>query len=140
VASASVSLAGVSDLEKELRFDSDISKSAVQREFARSRVGDPALMKTAFDAVSPLQHADRIKAPLLIAHGELDERVPLSQGKEMYDRMRALHKDVVWLGFDNEKHSLWHIENQRDFYEAVFKLLERTIGKGVPPANAPVDQ
>ena len=132
-----VSLAGVSDLEKELRFDSDISKSAVQREFARSRVGDPTLMKTAFDAVSPLQHADRIKAPLLIAHGELDERVPVSQGKEMYDRMRALKKDVVWLGFDNEKHSLWHIENQRDFYDAVFKLLERTIGKGVPPANAP---
>jgi len=135
-----VSLAGVSDLEKELRVDSDISKSAIGREIWRNRVGDPTLMKTTFDSVSPLQHADRIKAPLLIAHGELDERVPLSQGKEMYDRMRALHKDVVWLEFDNEKHSLGHIENQRDFYEAVFKLLERTIGKGVPPANAPAQR
>lgn len=132
-----VSLAGVSDLEKELRLDSDISKSAVQREYARSRIGDPALMKTAFDAVSPLQHADRIKAPLLLAHGKLDERVPVSQGREMYDRMRALHKDVRWLEFDDEKHTLWHIQNQRDYYEAVFDLLERTIGKGLVPANAP---
>ena len=128
-----VSLAGVSDLEKELRFDSDISKSAVQRKFARSRIGDPTLMKTAFDSVSPLQHADRIKAPLLLAHGKLDERVPVSQGRQMYDRMRALHKDVQWLEFSDEEHSLWHIENQRDYYDAVFALLARTIGKGEPP-------
>ena len=130
-----VSLAGVSDLERELRFDSDISKSAVQREFARSRIGDPTLMKTEFDAVSPLLHADRIEAPLLLVHGKLDERVPMSQGRQMYDRMRDLHKDVKWLEFFNEKHTLWYVENQRDFYDAVFDLLERTIGKGVPPAE-----
>ena len=131
-----VSLAGVSDLEQELRLDSDISKSAVQREFARSRIGDPTLMKTTFDAVSPLQHAALIKAPLLLVHGKLDERVPVSQGRQMYDRMRALHKDAQWIEFSDEKHSLWHIENQRDFYDAVFELLERTIGKGVAPADA----
>ncbi len=131
-----VSLAGVSGLEMELRVDSDISKSAVQREFANSRVGDPALMKTTFDSVSPLQHADLIKAPLLLAHGKLDERVPLSQGRQMYDRMRTLHKDVQWIEFYNEGHSLWHINNQRDFYDAVFGLLERTIGKGIAPADA----
>ncbi len=131
-----VSLAGVSDLETELRIDSDISKDAVQREYARSRWGDPTLMKTTFDSVSPLQHADRIKAPLLLAHGKLDERVPMSQGRQMYDRMRALHKDVQWLEFYNEHHSLGHVENQRDYYDAVFDLLERTIGKGIAPADA----
>ena len=131
-----VSLAGVSDLEKELRFDSDISKDAVAREFTRSRIGDPTLMKTTFDSVSPLQHANLIKAPLLLAHGKLDERVPPSQGRQMYDRMRALHKDVKWIEFSNEGHSLWHIENQRDYYDAVFELLERTIGKGIAPADA----
>ena len=131
-----VSLAGVSDLETELRVDSDISKSALRREFTRSRWGDPTLMKTTFDSVSPLQHADRIKAPLLLAHGKLDERVPMSQGRQMYDRMRALHKDVQWLEFYNEGHSLSHVENQRDYYDAVFGLLERTIGKGIAPADA----
>lgn len=132
-----VSLAGVSDLEKELRVDSDISKSAIGREFSRSRIGDPTLMKSTFDSVSPLQHADRIQAPLLLAHGKLDQRVPMSQGRQMFDRLRALHKDVQWLEFYNEGHSLSHIENQRDFYEAVFELLERTIGKGIAPAGAP---
>ncbi|MDP9125463.1 MAG: S9 family peptidase [Pseudomonadota bacterium] len=132
-----VSLAGVSDLEKELKLDSDISKSAVQREYARSRIGDPALMKAVFDSVSPLLHADQIKAPLLIVHGTLDERVPLSQGRQMFDRMRALHKDVQWIEFDKEGHSLWRVEDQRDYYDAVFELLERTIGKGIAPADAP---
>ena len=131
-----VSLAGVSDLEKELKLDSDISKSAVQREYARSRIGDPALMKTVFDSVSPLLHADPIKAPLLIVHGRLDERVPLSQGRQMFERMRALHKDVRWIEFDKEGHSLWRIEDQRDYFDAVFELLERTIGKGIAPADA----
>jgi len=132
-----VSLAGVSDLEKELRVDSDISKSAIGREIWRNRVGDPTLMKATFDSVSPLQHADRIKAPVLLAHGKLDERVPMLQGRQMYDRLRALHKDVQWLDFYNEGHSLWQVDNQRDFYDAVFGLLERTIGKGIAPANAP---
>ena len=50
--------------------------------------------------------------------------------------MRALHKDVQWLEFSDEEHSLWHIENQRDYYDAVFALLARTIGKGEPPLTA----
>jgi dipeptidyl aminopeptidase/acylaminoacyl peptidase len=58
-----------------------------------------------------LQHANLVKAPLPIAHGKLDERVPMSQGRQMCDRMRALHRDVHWLEFSNEGHSLWHIEN-----------------------------
>ena len=132
-----VSLAGVSDLEKELRLDADFSKNAVGREFTRKEWGDLASMKTTFDSVSPLQHADRIQAPVLLAHGKLDERVPMSQGRQMYDRMRELHKDAQWLEFYNEAHTLWRVENQRDYYDAVFQLLERTIGKGVPPANAP---
>ena len=86
-----------------------------------------------FDSVSPLLHADQIKAPLLIVHGTLDERVPLSQGRQMFDRMRALHKDVKWIEFDKEGHSLWRVEDQRDYYDAVFELLARTIGKGEPP-------
>ena len=128
-----VSVAGVSDLESQFLTDSDVSKSAVQREFTRARVGDPTLMKATFDTVSPLKHADRIRVPLLLVHGTLDERVPLSQGRNMYRQMRALGKDVKWLEFDDEAHTLWHIKNQRDYYEAVFDLLERTIGKGIQP-------
>ena len=44
---------------------------------------------------------------------------------------------MQWIEFYNERHSLWHMESQRDFCDAVFALLERTIGKGIAPADAP---
>jgi dipeptidyl aminopeptidase/acylaminoacyl peptidase len=128
--------AGVSDLETLLREESDLSKSAVKRELTHRRIGDPALMTVAFDSVSPLKHADRIKAPLLVAHGKFDERVPVSHGRRMVDVMKALDKDVQWLEFEHEKHSLWLVEDQRQWYDAVFALLKRTIGKGEPPRLA----
>ena len=128
-----VSTAGVSDLESFLREESDVSKSAIAREMTNRRIGDPSLMKVTFDSVSPLKHADRITAPLLVAHGALDERVPISHGKRMVEAMKEQHKDVEWLEFEQEKHSLSLVENQRKWYDAVFSLLKRTIGKGEPP-------
>jgi dipeptidyl aminopeptidase/acylaminoacyl peptidase len=39
---------------------------------------------------SPIFFAHRVKTPLLILHGEADERVPISQGYEMYHAMQRL--------------------------------------------------
>jgi hypothetical protein len=48
--------------------------------------------------------------------------------------MRDLQKDVEWIEFSDEGHSLWQVEpTSAIYYDAVFKLLERTIGKGEPP-------
>ncbi len=131
-----VSVAGVSDLQRMLHDDSDMSRNAVAREFVRNRLGDEKLMKTSFDSVSPLKHADRIVAPTLIVHGKLDVRVPISHGEQMRDAMQDLHKDVQWLEFDNEGHGIFRPENKRVYYDAVFTLLARTIGKGEPPFPA----
>jgi dienelactone hydrolase len=131
-----VSTAGVSDLEHMLHDDSDTSQSAVGREYERTLIGDPKLMKASWSSVSPLQHADRIVAPLLIVHGDLDRRVPISHGKAMLAEMQRLHKDVQWLEFSAEGHGVSHIKNAEKWYAAMFALFERTIGKGVPPPNA----
>ena len=128
-----VSTAGVSDLEHMLDDDSDASESAIGREFARSRIGDPKLMKATWNSVSPLQHADRIVAPLLIVHGDLDRRVPISHGKAMLAEMQRLHKDVQWLEFSDEGHGVTTVPNVERWYGAMFALFERTIGKGEPP-------
>jgi dipeptidyl aminopeptidase/acylaminoacyl peptidase len=128
-----VSTAGVSDLEHMLHDDSDTSESAVGREIERSRVGDPKLMKATWSSVSPLQQADRIVAPLLIVHGDLDRRVPISHGKKMLVEMQRLHKDVAWLEFSDEGHGVTTVPNVERWYGAMFALFERTIGKGEPP-------
>ena len=128
-----VSTAGVSDIERRLTDDSDSSKDSVARAFMVSRVGDPTLMKATWDSVSPLKHADRIHAPLLLVHGDLDERVPISHSALMLEAMQAQRKDVEWLDFPYEGHNHFAPADEQRYLEAVFKLLARTIGVGDPP-------
>jgi dienelactone hydrolase len=125
------SVAGVSDLERTLRDDSDTSHDAVGRELMRHQLGDPG--KIDFEAVSPLKHADRINVPVLLVHGARDVRVPISHGRKMRDALTALHKDVQWIEFPDEAHGISTPEDRRVYFGALFALLARTIGKGVPP-------
>ena len=128
-----VSLAGPSDIAEMLEDDSDRNSNAEVREVQAWRIGDARSMKGKFDSVSPLKHADRITAPLLLVHGERDERVPISHGKRMLSAMEDLSKDVQWLTFDNEGDGIDHPVNLRRWYGAMFSLFERTIGPGVAP-------
>lgn len=55
---------------------------------------------------SPIAYADRITTPTLVLHSELDFRVPVSQGEEMY---RALAREGVpslFVRFPDEGHGL----------------------------------
>ena len=90
-------------------------------------------MKATFESLSPVAHANRIVAPLLLVHGDLDKRVPISHGKQMHEAMTDLKKDVEWIEFPDEGHGISRPTNLRIYYAAVFRLLERTIGKGEPP-------
>jgi dipeptidyl aminopeptidase/acylaminoacyl peptidase len=128
-----VSTAGVVDIQRLLKADSDSNESAVAREAMHSRISNPELMKVPFDSVSPLKHADRITAPLLLVHGKLDRRVPISEGEAMLAQMQRLGKDVQWLQFDNEGHGVTRVGNIEQWYAQMFALFERTIGQGVPP-------
>jgi len=40
------------------------------------------------DELSPISYAYRVTTPTLILHGESDERVPISQGYEMYHALK----------------------------------------------------
>ena len=133
-----VSTAGVSDIGRMLKADSDTNASAPGRELLKSEVADPARMKVPFDDVSPLKHADRIRAPLLLVHGKLDKRVPISEGQAMLVEMQRLHKDVQWLEFSDEAHGVSYEKNLVQWYQTMFALFERTIGKGEPPLPPPV--
>lgn len=126
-----VSMSGVSDISLMLHDDSDSSQDPINREFMARRIGNPNLMTLEWDAVSPLKHADAIKAPLLIVHGALDKRVPIVHGSSMRRAMLAANKDVEWLEFPDEGHGIAKLDNLRRYYAAVFQLLGRTIGGGV---------
>ena len=82
-------------------------------------VGDPEADRDALAAVSPLLHVDRIKAPLLIAHGSNDPRVKQSHADKMVTGLRASGVEVEYLAKSNEGHSFHLEENKIEFYRRV---------------------
>jgi dienelactone hydrolase len=120
-----ISFAGVSDIEYMLNDSSDRNDDKVGRQMQRSRIGDAKLNKEQFDSVSPLKHADLIKAPILLMHGEDDVRVPISHSKKMMDALDQNHKTYEWHKFEDEGHGLTYVRDLTIYYETMLKFLDK---------------
>ncbi len=91
------------------------------------RVGHPADDRQFLWQRSPLSAADRIKAPVLLAHGRHDARV-LGDGPEGI--VRALRRNGVeheYLVFDDEGHGFAKPENRFRVFGAAEKFLSRHL-------------
>ncbi len=88
-------------------------------------VGDMTRDEAMLRAASPVFHADRITAPLLIAQGAKDPRVNKNESDQMVDAMRKRGVEVEYIVKDNEGHGFHNEENRFEFYEA----MERFLGK-----------
>lgn len=91
-------------------------------------VGDPIKDKELFEKVSPVYHADKIKAPLLIAQGAKDPRVNINESNQMVDALRKRGINVPYLVKDDEGHGFRNEENRFDFYEAMEKFITQCLG------------
>lgn len=120
-----VSFAGVSDIAYMFEDGSDRSDSRVGMEFMRVRIGDQTFSQAQFDAVSPLKHAARIKAPVLLMHGTADERVPIEHSKKMMTALGAAGKKFEWEEFANEGHGMLYLDSRQKFYERLFAFLHK---------------
>jgi dipeptidyl aminopeptidase/acylaminoacyl peptidase len=62
-----------------------------------------------FDAYrlhSPILHVKGVRTPTLVQHGERDERVPLSQGKEFYNALRRQGCETKMVIYPRTPHSI----------------------------------
>jgi len=66
-------------------------------------------------------------------HGDRDARVPIKQSKLMVAELQRLHKDVKFIEFPGEGHGVAQIAHRATWYDEMFSLFDRTIGKGAPP-------
>ncbi len=90
---------------------------------------------------SPLNHADAIRAPLLIVHGANDVRVRRDHSDRMVAALRARNHNVEYLLFADEGHGLNLTTNRIAFMRAVERFLARHLGgrdggDGPDPAGA----
>jgi dipeptidyl aminopeptidase/acylaminoacyl peptidase len=124
-----VSFAGVADIEFMFNDNSDRAGSKVSREILMTRIGAVGADPQRFDQVSPLKHADRIRAPVLLMHGEDDQRVPISHGLKMKAALESRGKHVEWLSFAGEGHGLRYLQTTTQYYQTMLTFLDKYIGK-----------
>ena len=92
------------------------------------RMGDPVKDKEMLKSRSPLYFADRVQAPLLIAHGANDVRVVVSESEQMVEALRKADKPVEYFVYEDEGHSINRPENRHHFFAKAEEFLARHLG------------
>jgi dipeptidyl aminopeptidase/acylaminoacyl peptidase len=76
---------------------------------------------------SPHLHAHKIKTPTLIITNELDFRVPVDQGLQMFTVLRRNGVPAEALVFPDEGHWVLQAHNSRAWHEAVFGWMKKYL-------------
>jgi acetyl esterase/lipase len=91
-------------------------------------IGDRVADAAALKAASPVHNAERIRQPLLLAHGSWDVRVPIAHGEALRDALKPHNAKVEWRVYDDEGHGWGKPANNIDFWGRVERFLARHIG------------
>jgi dipeptidyl aminopeptidase/acylaminoacyl peptidase len=105
---------------------SDTYKTYGMPRLIGDRVADAAQLK----ATSPILNAGKIHAPLLMAYGGEDFRVPLEHGKKMRAALaKQSSPDVEWVVYDEEGHGWRALSTKVDFWNRAASFLDKNIGQ-----------
>ena len=85
-----------------------------------------------FQRFSPHLFAERIKTPTLVITNELDFRVPVDQGLQLFTTLRRRGIPSEMLDFPTEGHWVLAAKNSRYWHEQVFGWLRRWLDRPAP--------
>ncbi len=91
----------------------------------RKHIGDPTADKAAIDAASPAKHADRVKGPMLLIHGELDVVVPIRQSEIMAAALKAAGKPYEFVRLADENHNITFASTRTKTMKAMDEFLAK---------------
>jgi dipeptidyl aminopeptidase/acylaminoacyl peptidase len=87
-------------------------------------MGPPSAAREAYRAGSPYHRLENIQVPLLIAHGERDDRVSPKQSEQLVARLRQLGKSFEYVTYPTEAHGLLRAGPQLHFYRRMERFLD----------------
>ena len=89
--------------------------------------GDPVRDAALLESLSPLNDADKIMCPMLVAQGMTDPRVPPHESEQIVDALRGRNVPVEYVRFDDEGHGFLKRDNRRVAYERVAAFLSEHL-------------
>lgn len=116
------SFAGVTDYNRQLRFNSSYLKHRYANDWRETVRGDDDFN---MDDVSPKTMAHQLQRPVLLAHGKLDSRVPYSQFTVYKDSLEDVDADAVFVTYEEEGHGFTDKENRKDWLDQLEAFLKK---------------
>lgn len=113
--------AGIYDL-KLLYTKGDIPQAYTGKNFLEEAIGSDEAQLAAY---SPVNHVDKLKAPVLIAHGKKDPRAPFAHAVELREAMDKAHKPYEWFIRGKEGHGFYNINDEREYMKTVLAFLKK---------------
>ena len=119
-----IDVVGISDFVSFLGNTESYRRDLRRVEYGDER--DPAV-RAVLDQISPLANAGKIRAPLLVVHGKNDPRVPVSEAKQIVQKVRANGTPVWYLEADNEGHGFARKANADYYFYSMVAFIERHL-------------
>ncbi|QRG70116.1 S9 family peptidase [Brevibacillus choshinensis] len=104
--SAGVDIVGISHFRTFLENTGEWRRSLREAEY-----GSLAEDSDFFEEIAPLNHSDKINAPLLVFHGRNDTRVPVSEAEQLVADMKARGQQVDLHIYEDEGHMTEKLDN-----------------------------
>jgi dipeptidyl aminopeptidase/acylaminoacyl peptidase len=115
---AGVDIVGVSNFVTFLENTSEYRRAHREAEY-----GSLANDRDFLQEISPLNHVDNIKAPLLVIHGTNDPRVPVGEARQLVSALEERGVPTELLVFEDEGHGIVKLKNKQVAYPAIVKFL-----------------
>ncbi|NBD35284.1 MAG: DUF1385 domain-containing protein [Chloroflexi bacterium] len=119
-----VNYVGVTDIT--LLYDSNAAWKLLRPELIRD-VGDPEEEREMLEARSPINHADKIEVPILMAYGREDPRVVLDHALNFEKELEKHDVEYELIIKDNEGHGFAKFENQVEWYTTLIDFLDDNL-------------
>jgi dipeptidyl aminopeptidase/acylaminoacyl peptidase len=94
---------------------------------AVSKYGDPVHDAELLRELSPITRIDRLRAPLMVVHGENDSNVPVIEAEQVVAALAARGAEHRYLLFPGEGHELLHRSSRVTFLEETVGWLTRHL-------------
>lgn len=95
--------------------------------FALRAFGDPLRHPGRYEAGSPHRHADKVRTPMLVIHGDRDYRVPIGEALRLWWDLVRHEVDAKFLYFPDENHWVLTPGNVVVWNETVLAFLAHHV-------------
>jgi dipeptidyl aminopeptidase/acylaminoacyl peptidase len=100
---------------------------AYRRAHREAEYGNLREHRDFFEKISPINHVDKIKCPMMVIHGANDPRVPIEEAEQIVAALKKRNVPVEYLRYEDEGHGLAKLKNRLDAYPKMVAFLDKYL-------------